>query len=176
MSVKILGLETLYIINYETQFPGFASLRLPAGVPFKRDTLQDSAREVSGSHPRVVQPGFPRFFQAIARINRLRQRTLPYISLLIYYSQIILYNAVGIATGWTKRDRSSSPGKVKNFLFSTSSRQVLGPTQPPIQWISGALSPKVKRSGREADHSPTSARVNKTWIYTSTPHYTFIII
>jgi hypothetical protein len=28
------------------------------------------------------------------------------------------------------------------------------PTQPPIQWVSGAISPGLKRQGREADHSP----------------------
>jgi hypothetical protein len=39
------------------------------------------------------------------------------------------------------------------FLFITASRTALGPTQPPIQWVSGALSVGVKRSGREADHS-----------------------
>jgi hypothetical protein len=51
---------------------------------------------------------------------------------------------------------------VKNFIFSTSSRPVLGSTQPPIQWVPGALSPGVKRSGREADHSPpTSAEVKE---------------
>jgi hypothetical protein len=34
----------------------------------------------------------------------------------------------------------------------------------------GALSPGVKRLGRQAGHSPpTSAEVKKTWIYTSTP-------
>jgi hypothetical protein len=39
-----------------------------------------------------------------------------------------------------------------------SSRPALGPTQPPIQWVPGFLSPGVKRTGREADHSlPTSA-------------------
>jgi hypothetical protein len=33
----------------------------------------------------------------------------------------------------------------------------------------------VKWSEREADHSPsTSAEVKKTWIYTSTPPYTFM--
>jgi hypothetical protein len=26
------------------------------------------------------------------------------------------------------------------------------PTQPPIQWVPEALSPEVKRPGREADH------------------------
>jgi hypothetical protein len=49
---------------------------------------------------------------------------------------------------------SSSPGRVKNFLVSTSSRLVLGRTQPPTQWVPGALSPGVKRPGREADHLP----------------------
>jgi hypothetical protein len=40
------------------------------------------------------------------------------------------------------------------FLFTTASRRVLGPTQPPIPWIPGALFLGVKRPGREADHSP----------------------
>jgi hypothetical protein len=35
------------------------------------------------------------------------------------------------------RGRSSSSGRIKNFLFSTWSRPVLGPTQPPIQWVLG---------------------------------------
>jgi len=35
----------------------------------------------------------------------------------------------------------------------------------------GALSPGVKRPGREADHSPpSSAEVKNAWIYTSTTH------
>jgi hypothetical protein len=42
------------------------------------------------------------------------------------------------------------------FLFTTASRTALGPTQPPIQWVPGALSLEVKRPGREADHSPLS--------------------
>jgi hypothetical protein len=38
-----------------------------------------------------------------------------------------------------------------------------------------ALSPGVKRPGREADHSPpTSVEVNKTCVYTSTAPYAFI--
>jgi hypothetical protein len=43
------------------------------------------------------------------------------------------------------------------FLFTTVSRTVLSPTQPPIQWVPGSLSLWVKRSGREADHSPPSS-------------------
>jgi hypothetical protein len=55
------------------------------------------------------------------------------------------------------RGRSSSPGRVKNFLFSTSARPPLGSTQPPIQWVLGALSSGVKRPAREADHSPPAS-------------------
>jgi hypothetical protein len=49
-------------------------------------------------------------------------------------------SAIGIAIGYGLDDRwgwSSSPGKVKNFLISTSSRPALGSTQPPIQLVPG---------------------------------------
>jgi hypothetical protein len=46
--------------------------------------------------------------------------------------------------------------KVLNIIYVTS-RPVLWPTQPPIQWIPETLSPGVKRPGREADHSPPSS-------------------
>jgi hypothetical protein len=73
------------------------------------------------------------------------------------------------------RGLSSSPDKVKEILFSTSSRPALGFTKPLIQWVPGTLSPGVKRAGREADHSPpASAEVKKMWIYTSTPPYAFM--
>jgi hypothetical protein len=50
------------------------------------------------------------------------------------------------------------------FLFTTAFRTALGPTQPPIQWIPGALSLGVKRQGREADHSPSSNAEVKEWV------------
>jgi hypothetical protein len=69
---------------------------------------------------------------------------------------------VCIATDYGLDDRggrSSSPGRVKNFLFSRSSRPALGPNQPAIQCVTGALPP-----GREASHSPpASAEVKKMW-------------
>jgi hypothetical protein len=62
-----------------------------------------------------------------------------------------------------QRGRSSSLGRVKDFLFFTSSPPILLPTQFLIKSILGALSPGLKRQGREADHSPpTNAEVKKT--------------
>jgi hypothetical protein len=43
------------------------------------------------------------------------------------------------------------------FLFTTMSRTALGPTQPPIQWVPGALSLGVKQQRHEFDHSPPSS-------------------
>jgi hypothetical protein len=65
----------------------------------------------------------------------------------------------------------SSPGRGwEFFFFTTASRTALGPTQPPIQWVPGALPLRVKRSGHEADVSPpSSAEVKNAWGYTSTP-------
>jgi hypothetical protein len=82
-------------------------------------------------------------------------------------------SAVVIATGYRldgRGGRRSSPGRVENFLFSTSSRPALVPTQPPLEWVPG-----VKQPGHEADHSPpASAEAKKMWIYTSTPPYAFL--
>jgi hypothetical protein len=55
------------------------------------------------------------------------------------------------------------------FLFTTSSRTDMGPTQPPNQWVPAVLSLGIKWPGREADHSPpSSAEVKNAWSYTST--------
>jgi hypothetical protein len=42
-------------------------------------------------------------------------------------------------------------------LFSTASRQNLGPIQPPIQWVLGALIFVAKLKRCEARHSPPSS-------------------
>jgi hypothetical protein len=48
------------------------------------------------------------------------------------------------------------------FLFTTAFRMALGPAQPPIQRVLGALSLGVKLSGSEGDHSlPSSAEVKE---------------
>jgi hypothetical protein len=61
------------------------------------------------------------------------------------------------------------------FLYATASRPILEPTQPPIQWIQGALFASVKWPRREADHSPpSSSDVNNVWSCNSTPPYGFM--
>jgi hypothetical protein len=84
-----------------------------------------------------------------------------------------LESEVGTVTGYGLADRGVGVRvPVGSRIFSSPRRPVLGPTQPPFLWVPGALSPGVKRPGREADHSPpTSAEVKKTWIYTSSPPY-----
>jgi hypothetical protein len=52
---------------------------------------------------------------------------------------------------------------VKNFHLSNSLRLVLEFTQPPIQWVPGALSPGVKQPGREAGPQPLSADAVRSW-------------
>jgi hypothetical protein len=64
---------------------------------------------------------------------------------------------VRIATGYELDDRGVGvrvPFGDKNFLFSMSCRQSLGPTQPRVQGVQEALSPGINRPKREADHSP----------------------
>jgi hypothetical protein len=65
--------------------------------------------------------------------------------------------------------RDGRPGFYSRF--STASRPALWPTQPPIQWVPGTLSPGVKRQGREADHSPpSSAEVKNDGATPPLPH------
>jgi hypothetical protein len=106
---------------------------------------------------------------------------------ILYYVILLYYVFISEEPGWHSRysdwlrtgkprGRGSSPGRVKNILFSTSSKPALWSTQPPIQWVLRALSPRVKRPGREADHSPrVNAEVKKIWICKSTPPYDFMV-
>jgi hypothetical protein len=69
-------------------------------------------------------------------------------------------HSVGIAANRTAKVLFLNMGSY--FLLFITSRQVLRPTQPPIQWVKKNLSPRVKRQRREIDHSPPStARVKK---------------
>jgi hypothetical protein len=95
------------------------------------------------------------------------------------YSSKSRDSSVSIALGHGLDDRGSRvrfPAGAGNFLFTTAFRTALGPNQPPIQWVPGALSLGIKWPGREADHSPpSSAEVKNSWTYTSTPQYAFMV-
>jgi hypothetical protein len=67
----------------------------------------------------------------------------------------LAYSSVGTA-GATRRAAKVPLRKGPKDLFSRASRPPLRTTQPPIQMVLRALSPGVKRQGREADHSPPS--------------------
>jgi hypothetical protein len=68
---------------------------------------------------------------------------------------------VGIATDYGLDGMGKNPDRGKIFLSFTASSPALGPTQPPIQWISGAISLGIKRPDREAEHSPPISAEDK---------------
>jgi hypothetical protein len=70
-------------------------------------------------------------------------------------------SSVGIALGYRLDDhgfRVRFPAGAGNFFLHHRAQNGSGaPTQPLIQCVLGALSLRVKRPGREADHSPPSS-------------------
>jgi hypothetical protein len=64
-----------------------------------------------------------------------------------------------LTTGWTTGRSGFDPRQGQRIFPLTSvSRPALRPTQPPVQWVPGVLSPGVKaRPGLDADHSPPSS-------------------
>jgi hypothetical protein len=88
--------------------------------------------------------------------------------LLLSYLYIPTFNksenayTVGIAqwysVGYGLNDQGfESRQGLEIFLLTTTYIPALGPTQPPIKWVPGALSLGVKRPGHEAEHSPPSS-------------------
>jgi hypothetical protein len=68
-------------------------------------------------------------------------------------------SSVGVALGYGLDDRGSMvrfPALAGNFSLRHRLQNDSLPTQPPIQWIPGALSQGVQRPGCEADLSPPS--------------------
>ena len=54
------------------------------------------------------------------------------------------------------------------FLFPKESGPALGSTQPPFQWVQGALSPGLKWPGIQSNHTYTAVAAN-VWSCNSTP-------
>jgi hypothetical protein len=72
-----------------------------------------------------------------------------------------------LTTDWTAGVRSRQRQRI--FPLTSASRPALGPTQPPVQWVPGALCPGVKR-GRGVmltTHPLPVPRSGKSRSYTS---------
>jgi hypothetical protein len=85
-------------------------------------------------------------------------------------------NSVSIMSSYGLDDRAievRSPAEEKRYLLplSSVSRPALGPTQPPVQWVPGVLSPGLK-SGRGVTlttHPHLVPRSRMSWNYMSSP-------
>ena len=79
-------------------------------------------------------------------------------------------SSVGIATDYGL----DGPGIESRWGrdFPHLSRPTLGPTQPPVQWVTGFFSGGKERPGRDADPSPTSTAVGheRVELYLYSPH------
>jgi len=65
----------------------------------------------------------------------------------------------------------SNPSRGTSFFsYAKHSDQVLGPTQPPIQWVQVSLF-----LGHEPEHSPPSSAEVNEWTCTSTAPVAFMV-
>jgi hypothetical protein len=74
---------------------------------------------------------------------------------------------------WTVRFRSLTRAEKGTFLLATACRPALGSTQPPVQWVPGALSLGAKRLWCEEDLS--SAEVRMRGVTPPFPQYAFMV-
>jgi hypothetical protein len=88
----------------------------------------------------------------LGRLTCIVENSLMHIPL--YLKGLSQDNSVGIATDYGLDDWMIRVGILAgagNFSLRYCVQTGLGPTQPPIHWIPGALSLGVKRPGHEAD-------------------------
>jgi hypothetical protein len=87
-------------------------------------------------------------------------------------------SSVDIALGYGLNDRGSRvrfPAGAGNFSLHHRVQNGSGAHPASYPRGTGSLSLRVKRPGREANHSPpSSAVVTNAWSYTSTPQYVFM--
>jgi hypothetical protein len=112
-------------------------------------------------------------------VNRLlwRRARIGFVHLLVPYlfsSILQFFNFFNLQSLQIVPSRSDNininkASSITFFVFTTASTTALGPTQPPIRWVLGALSLGLNRPRREADRSsPSSSEVKNALSYTST--------
>jgi hypothetical protein len=86
-------------------------------------------------------------------ISPVRTRVTHVDRLFRFYFVSLLLVSVCLQTG---RPGFDPRQRQRIFPLASVSRPAQGPTQSPVQWTPGILSPGLKRSGRDPDHSPKS--------------------
>jgi hypothetical protein len=137
-----------------SEFFGFPlSISFHRGSPYSYITLGMNNRSVGGrssemlkllSAASVKQPGYSNMFQASCRTSRF--------AFTSHENTETVHNVKCQWQLWKVEARSSHwlddcvrfRAKAKDFFVARCVRPALGPTQPPIQWIIGVLSPGVK--------------------------------
>jgi hypothetical protein len=140
----------------------------------------------AGNWTTVFQPVAGHFTELSQPVISVRVSTFPFLSCgYNYLSRLCIIKQeliqARVRASMVTRIRTGRPGldsrqvqgrdcSFFRYLVQTSS----GLHSAPIHGVPEVLSPWVKRSEREADHSPSSSvEVTTVSSYTSTPQYTF---
>jgi hypothetical protein len=107
----------------------------------------------------------------VAALGRNGLAWRPHVASTFFYFKIFL-----LTTGYGLDDAAVGvPSLCKAFSLLHVVQTGSGAHPTSYTMGTGGFSPGLKRPGREANHSPpTSAELNKMWIYTSTPPYAFM--
>jgi hypothetical protein len=76
------------------------------------------------------------------------------------FRYLINKNATYVDVTWQCKliqRNSMQPQETETVLSKTISRTTLGSTQPPVHWVSGALSPGLKGPGRDTHRARSGA-------------------
>jgi hypothetical protein len=94
-------------------------------------------------------------------MNVSKNRMWPFVILIMYGDLMTVMttvrsrgSSVSIVSDYGLDNRAIGEGQ-RIFPPTSVSRPALGPTQPPVQWVPGVLSPG--QCAVDADHSPPSS-------------------
>jgi hypothetical protein len=107
-------------------------------------------------------------------VARENLKCVAWLSYVLFYYGITksFGSSVSIVSDYRLEDRDSILARDKGFFpLASVSRPALRPTQPPVQWVPGVLSPGLKRGRRVTliTHPQIVPRSSMTTNYTSFP-------